>query len=187
MVVNKLAKFFFQGLLIVVPLAVTGYVIWILVRTIDGLLGLPIPGLGLLVTLLIIVLIGFLGSNVIGRRFVALLESGVSRLPVVKLVYSSLRELTNAFVGERRGFEKPVLVQLDATSECRVFGFLTCETFEDPALHDAVAVYIPQSYNFAGNLIIVPRERVQPVAAQGAHVMAFIVSGGLAEKQKIRL
>lgn len=175
---KTLARRFVQGLLVFVPVVVTGYVVWVVVTTLDGLVPLPVPGLGIAITLLTILLIGFLASSVIGQKLFDGLERVLGRLPVVKLLYSSLRDLMQAFVGDRRSFGKPVVVEL---GPAKVLGFLTCERFDDPQLAGHVAVYLPQSYNFAGNLLVVERERIRPIDADGAQFMAFVMSGGVAE------
>jgi uncharacterized membrane protein len=180
---KHLARWFVQGLLILVPLVVTAYVVWTVVTTLDGWVQVQIPGLGIVITLAIILLIGFLSSSVIGSKFFELLEGFLTRLPVVKLLYSSLRDLLHAFVGEKRSFGRPVVVDLTADGGVRVLGFLTCEHFDDPQLAGHVGIYLPQSYNFAGNLLVVPKERTHPVDADGAQFMAFIMSGGVAEME----
>lgn len=183
---KTLTKSFFQGLLLVVPLGATGYAIYWSVTTIDRLLGVPIPGLGLLITVVTITLIGLLVSNVIGRRLVRVLEKGIDRLPVVKLLYGSIKDLMGAFVGDKKGFDRPAMVDITGDGQVRTLGFVTCDRFDDPKLHGFVAVYLPQSYNFAGNLLVVPKERVSPIDADGAQFMAFIVSGGVAEMNAAR-
>lgn len=178
---KTLAKYFFQGLLVCVPVVGTiALVVWVL-TTLDELYPLPIPGLGIAITLLLVTLVGALTSNVVGRRVVKAVERGMKSLPVVSIIYSSLKDLLGAFVGDERSFDKPVMVRVAADSDIRVFGFVTCSRFDDVRLAGHVAVYLPQSYNFAGNLLIVPRERVEPVDADSAQFMAFIVSGGVAE------
>ena len=170
---------FFKGCLVLVPIVVTSYVIWLIFSTLDRLMPMPIPGLGIVVAAIAITLIGFLTGNVVGRRMVRLLENVLERLPIVRLLYASLKDLIGAFVGNKRTFDRPVIVRLDADKAIVVLGFVTCDRFEDPALADLVAVYLPQSYNFAGNLIVVPRDRISPVAADGASFVTFIVSGGV--------
>jgi len=105
---------------------------------------------------------------------------------VVKLLYTSIRDLMGAFVGDKKSFDKPVMVDLTPEQGIKVLGFLTCTSFDDPKLTSYVAVYVPQSYNFAGNLLVVPRSRVQPIDADGAQFMAFIVSGGVAQMNAAR-
>ncbi len=181
---RTLAKYFFQGLLVFVPVVGSIWVVVWVLAVLDGLYPLPVPGLGLVITLAIITLVGFLTSNVAGRKLVEGLEAGMKRLPVVSLLYSSLRDLLGAFVGEKRSFDKPVMVTV--APNVRVFGFITCSRFDDVRLDGHVAVYLPQSYNFAGNLLIVKKELVEPVDADSAQFMAFIVSGGVAEMRAAR-
>jgi len=176
---QRLIKGFFQGSLIVIPIGLTAAILWFVVRAIDGLLPIPIPGAGVIVVLSFVTAVGLLAGNVVGRRLLGKVEDAMSRLPVVKLLYCSLRDLIGAFVGEKKSFERPVMVEILPGSEARMLGFITCEKFEDPALQGLVSVYLPQSYNFAGNLVMVPRERVHEVDADGAQFMAFIVSGGV--------
>jgi uncharacterized membrane protein len=176
-----LARSFGQGLLILAPIAITVYVVWFLVTSVDGWLDTGVPGLGLLLVIVLITAIGFLATNVVGRRLLDLVEAGLTRVPVVKLLYSALKDLLNAFVGDRRSFERPVMVQLGVDGEVKVLGFMTCDRFDDPQLVDHVAVYLPQSYNFAGNLVVVHKERIKPIDADSAQFMAFVMSGGVSE------
>mgnify|MGYP001544530115 FL=1 len=104
----------------------------------------------------------------------------------MKLRYSSLRDLLNAFVGDKRSFDTPVVVDVAPDRGIKVIGFVTCKRFADPRLVGHVAVYMPQSYNFAGMLLIVPKDRVHPLDADGASCMAFVVSGGVAEMSAAR-
>lgn len=181
---RTIAKYFLQGLLVFVPVVGSIWlVVWIL-KTLDALVPLPIPGLGIALTLVFITALGFLTSNVAGRKLVELLESGMKRLPVVSLLYSSLKDLLGAFVGDKRSFDKPVMVTV--AKDIRVFGFVTCDRFDDVRLEGHVAVYVPQSYNVAANLLIVRKELVEPVDADSAQFMAFIVSGGVAELRGAR-
>jgi len=183
---NRLAKSFGQGLLVLAPVAITSYVVFVVVRKLDGWFHFPIPGLGLVATVGIITTIGYLTSNVLGRRTLDVVEAMLSRVPIVRLLYGSLRDLFNAFVGDQKSFNKPVVVDLTDDGALKVLGFVTCEQFDDPQLDGHVAVYLPQAYNFAGNLLVVPRERVRRLDAEGAQFMAFIMSGGVAEMNAAR-
>jgi uncharacterized membrane protein len=180
---TRLLNYFLRGLVVLVPVALT---VWITVETfrlIDGLLGLPVPGAGFLVTLVLITLIGFLASNLLTRRVVAAVEGLFVRLPLVRLLYSATRDLLNAFVGEKRRFDVPVLVRIGGM-DVRVLGFVTRDSVPNLGLPGHMAVYVPQSYNFAGNLIVVPASEVERVAGDSAEVMAFIVSGGVTETRR---
>jgi uncharacterized membrane protein len=100
-------------------------------------------------------------------------------VPFVRLVYRSLRDVLNVFVGQNQRFNRPVLVALTRESGPKVVGFVTREALEVFGLADHVAVYLPQAVNFSGNLILVPRELVTPLEIPNAELMAFVVSGGL--------
>lgn len=177
----KLVGYFGRGLLVFVPTIGTLYCVWLVLSWLDGMIGVPIPGLGLIATLLLIVLVGFLVSNVIGQAAVSGFEKAIKNLPVVNLLYSSLKDLLGAFVGDKKSFDKPAVVSLDQEGRVRVFGFVTCEKFDDVRLQGMVAIYLPQAYNFAGNVLIVPKSAVDFVDADPAQFMAFIVSGGVSE------
>src|SRR4029434_8377598 len=127
---RRLLNYFLRGLVLVAPIAITLYVCWIVFVRIDGWLGLPIPGLGFLVTVVLITVIGFIGSSLITRGMVAIVDQTVGRLPFVRLLYTSTKDLLNAFVGEKRRFDKPVLVRVSSESEARLVGFVTQESLD---------------------------------------------------------
>lgn len=175
---RTLTRSFAQGLLVLAPVVITVWIVVFAVTKLDQWFNSPIPGLGVVLAATGITFIGYLAGNVVGRRLVSYLEAGLQRVPIVKLLYNSLRDLFGAFVGSKRRFDKPVAVELNRHG-LKVLGFLTGERFDDPHLAGHVSVYLPESYNFAGNLIVVPRERVHPLDADGAEFMAFIMSGGV--------
>lgn len=181
-----LAGAFGRGLLVLVPTVGTIYTVWLVLSYIDSALGVPIPGLGLVITLALILVTGFVTSNVIGQAVIAALEGALKRLPVVSLLYTSLKDLLGAFVGDKKSFDRPAMVALDEAGKTKVFGFVTCTRFDDIRLAEHVAVYLPQAYNFAGNVIIVPKDRVEYVDAEPAQFMAFVVSGGVSEMSGAR-
>lgn len=176
---SRLAGYFLRGLVVAAPLAITLYVCWLIFSTVDHWLGLPIPGAGFVVTILLVTLLGFLASTVLTRGLVGLIDRLLVRLPFVRLLYTSTKDLLNAFVGEQRRFDKPVLVALSEDGAIRAFGFVTRESLEALGSTDDVAVYFPQSYNFAGNVLVVPSARVSRVTAESSDVMTFVVSGGV--------
>jgi uncharacterized membrane protein len=139
------------------------------------------------VILLAVLVIGALASNLALRRLTSIPGRIFERMPLVKLLYNALRDLFEAFVGGKKSFNKPVLVQLLPGSPMRLFGFVTNEDLSSLGIIDRVAVYLPQSYNFAGNLVLVPSEAVTPIAAESGQVMAFVVSGGVSVKQPAAL
>lgn len=179
---KRLTKYFFEGLLVLVPLIATIYVIYVIFVKIDSIFKFTIPGMGVLVTLLTITLVGFISSNFITRKLVGIVDKIFTRLPLVKMIYSSVKDLIGAFVGDKKSFNKPVLVNLSRDGNVQAIGFITRDNMESIGMAEKVAVYLPQSYNFAGNLIIVAREQISPLAAESGDIMALIVSGGVAAK-----
>ncbi len=181
---RTLLKYFLRGAVILVPMAATGYVVYLLLHTVDGMLRLPVPGLGIVVTFALITLIGFLASNEFFGGLIVATDGMLKRVPIVRLLYTSTRDMMGAFVGNKKKFERPVLVSLSADHALRALGFVTREALQGPGFDGLIAVYFPQSYNFAGNVVLVARERVAPVDAGSAEVMAFVVSGGVSGMSK---
>jgi uncharacterized membrane protein len=177
MAIKRLARYFLRGCLVTAPLGLTIYIVWQVLSAIDRLLPIPIPGLGLVATVALITLIGLLTSNVVGKSALELTEGLLQRLPLVKLVYTSIKDLVSAFVGDKRRFDAPVAVAL--AGNARALGFVTRDGLARLGMPDYVAVYFPQSYNFAGYLLMVPRTQVEPLNLPSADVMTFIVSGGV--------
>lgn len=176
---KTLTRYFFEGLLVLVPLVATIYVIYAVFTKIDNIFKFEIRGLGFLVTIVSITLIGFISSNFIAKKLVVLVDKLFTKLPLVKMIYTAIKDLIGAFVGDKKSFNKPVLVSLMPGSNIQAVGFITRESLNNFGIIDKVAVYLPQSYNFAGNLLIVPKDQVTPVSADSGDVMAFIVSGGV--------
>ena len=176
---NDLARNFFEGLLILVPVVVTIYVAIFVFDTIDGLLNIPIPGVGFLITIFLITLTGRFASNVFVQKVLDGTERLLTRAPFVKLVYTSIKDLIAAFMGEKKRFDQPVMVTLTPGGHAEAIGFVTRSSMEFIGLLDHVAVYFPQSYNFAGNLLVFPKDQVRPLEAESSEIMAFIVSGGV--------
>ena len=176
---SRLLGYFLRGLVFTAPIAITIYVCWLVFTSIDRLLGFDVPGLGFLVTVVLITVVGFLGSHLVTRSALGVFDRLLNRLPFVRLLYGSTRDLLNAFVGEKRRFDKPVMVRIAEGSEARMLGFVTQESLGALGLDGFVSVYFPQSYNFAGNVVVVPAAYVERVEASSADVMAFIVSGGV--------
>jgi uncharacterized membrane protein len=174
-----LVRYFLRGCLVVAPLGLTVYIFWMVLRAVDRLLPFPVPGLGIVVTLALTTLIGVATSNVVGKTVVDLADALLGRLPLVKLVYTSIKDLVSAFVGDKRRFDIPVAVTLSPGSGARALGFVTRDGLARLGMPDLVAVYFPQSYNFAGYLLLVPRDQVERLNLPAAEVMTFIISGGV--------
>ncbi|HVR38844.1 MAG TPA: DUF502 domain-containing protein [Thermoanaerobaculia bacterium] len=176
---NWLIKNFLRGLVIVVPIAVTVYLLYQTFITLDRLLKLPFPGLGLAILIAAIIVVGALASNFIGREVFALTEKLFTRAPIVRIVYAAIKDLLEAFVGNKRRFDRPVVVSIN--DDVRVFGFITQDDLSSLGLPGDVGVYIPFSYTWDGCLIVVARERVKTIELDSASVMALVVSGGVSK------
>jgi len=177
---KRLTNYFFKGLAFLVPVVLTLYVLYKFFVKVDHIFKFSTPGMGILVTLVLVTVIGFIASNFLTKWTVSWVDGLMSRLPLVKMIYSSVKDLIHAFVGEKKGFNKPVTVDLGGG--IKAMGFITTESMAKLGLEGMVAVYLPQSYNFAGNLIMVPQGQVTPIQADSGDIMAFIVSGGITSK-----
>ncbi|MBL4710132.1 MAG: DUF502 domain-containing protein [Flavobacteriales bacterium] len=176
---KALVKYFLQGLLYVVPIGVTLFLILWLVMKIDGIINLNIPGLGLVVILIVITIIGYLGTHVF-FSYLRPFDRAIEKTPLIKLVYSSLKDLMSAFVGKKKQFKTPVLVKMGGQLELERMGFVTKQDLTHMGISiEKVAVYFPFSYGINGQVIIVPKKNVTPINASAADVMKFIVSGGV--------
>jgi len=179
-------NYFLRGLLFVFPLAATLYIIISAVRwsnqTFNNLLfewlNLDIPGLGIITVFIVVTLIGYVFSRAFTRPIVNYFENFLARVPLVKIIYTSLKELTEAFVGDKKRFNKPVLVQIGSENLKRI-GFVTQKDMHEIGLEEMVAVYCPHSYNFSGNLYLVPKSHVTPLNLNSTDVMKFVVSAGV--------
>lgn len=180
---KKLIDYFIKGLLIFIPMALTVFLLFWVLNSVDSIIRniLPkkVPGLGLLLTVVLITVIGFIASNFLGRKLFALIEKIFKGLPLVKLLYSAVKDMIEAFAGEKKSFDKPVLATIADGSKTKVVGFITRESLENFGLTNYVSVYVPQSYNFAGNVLLFPKEAITPLDIESSQAMAFIVSGGV--------
>ena len=176
---RALINYFLRGLVVVAPLAFTAYVCWRLFVAIDSWLPFAVPGVGFVVAIVFFTLVGFLASTFLARGLFSIVESVLTRLPFVRLLYTSTKDLLNAFVGEQRRFDKPVMVTILPESGGRAIGFVTQDALEHLGLHGQVAVYFPLSYSVAGHMVLFPASRIEPLRADSAEVMAFIMSGGV--------
>lgn len=177
---TKIFRYFFRGLLFLVPLALTVYILIQSIQWLDGLIPVKVPGLGLLIILATVTFFGYLGSTLLVKPFFDILEKLIIKLPLANIIYTSLKDLMVAFVGDKRKFSQAVLVVMNEDFGIHKLGFITQEDLSHLGMPGKVAVYLPHSYNFSGNLFVVPRKNIIPIDAPGADVMKFIVSGGVA-------
>ena len=196
---RKLIQYFLQGLLIIAPLAITIYAIYWIVSTVDSWVPIfrqPVfdtngniikyevknYGLGFLLILAFIIIIGYLSSFFIQSRVFNLFDRWLEKTPGIKFIYTSTRDFFEAFAGDKKRFSKSVLANI-FSDDVWIIGFLTDEEmakFEMGA--DKVAVYVPQAYNFAGQLYILPRDRVKTINnISSGEAMKYAVTGGVVD------
>ena len=179
---KKIINYFLQGLLYIVPITVTLYVVVWTFQKIDGILPFQFPGLGLIVIISLITIIGFLGSVVITSPINAFFQNLLKRAPLLKTIYSSVKDLMNTFVGNKKGFSEPVLVKVYENSTIERIGFITNEDVESLNIAKGkVLVYMPHSYAISGQLFVVEKKNVSPIDKSSAEIMKLIVSGGVTE------
>lgn len=186
---KKIVRFFLQGILYTAPLAITGYIIYLIFKNVDGFLqewiqelfDIKIPGLGLVIIILLLIIIGFIGQTFISRPFKYLFNKLLKKIPILKVIYSAFKDLFTAFVGDEKKFSKPVKVLINKSLQIEKLGFLTEEDLSLINDNDKVAVYFPHSYNWSGELVLVPRDLVVEIDIPPAEVMKFIVSAGVAD------
>jgi len=198
-VYKNLFQFFLQGLLILAPIAITFWAITALFNFVDGILPnlvygiVPklmkdaegnvrhITGLGFIVVILLVVFVGYVSSNYIFSKAVDAFDKLLEKTPGIKFIYSTLKDFFEAFAGEKKKFTHNVLANVDDNDVWRV-GFITQENMEEFGFTDYVAVYIPMAYSVAGNVYIIPRERVKQITnISAAQTMKFAVSGGVTD------
>ena len=185
-VLSYIAKAFIRGLIFLVPTAATLYVVVEIFVIIDGIIPYEIPGLGLLTLLGAITIFGILAGTVLAQPLIFWGNQFLDSAPLIKTIYSAVRDLITAFVGQQKRFDRPVLVKMYENAEVQKLGFMTSDELEDLGLgKDKVAVYLPHSYAFSGNLFVVPAANVTAIDAKPADVMKFIVSGGVTKLSEI--
>ncbi len=171
-----------------VPIGLTIYIVYQIYAFVSGLLidyirpiiHVNIPLLDLLIVLALIALVGLLGDTFIFRPVKNLVNKAFMKIPVINLLFTSLKDILSAFVGKERKFSSPALVKINHLTNLEKLGFITQEDLSNIGVRDKkVAVYFPHSYNFSGELFIVPAEQVTPLDLPSSEVMKFIVSGGV--------
>jgi uncharacterized membrane protein len=188
---RKLFQYFLQGLLVTAPLAVTVYSIYWIVTSIDDLIPIFTTieegrvkvrnfGLGFLIIIASICLVGYLSTFFIQSRIFNLFDHWLEKAPGIKFIYSTTKDFFEAFAGEKKKFNRPVLANIDDNDVWRV-GFLTSDDVEDLGLKDYVAVYVPMSYSIAGNVYLIPANRIKSLDSHltPTEAMKFAISGGV--------
>ena len=178
-IAGRILRYFFSGTLFIVPILATAYFIFISFTWLDDRLNLPYPGLGFIIILTVITLIGYLSTNFLFKTLGGWFDRGMNRIPLVKIIYSTVRDLLGAVVGDKRKFNKPVLVRINKDNEIFQLGFVTQSDLSELGLNEMVVVYFPHSYAISGIHYFVPRANIKPLNISGPTAMKFIVSGGV--------
>jgi uncharacterized membrane protein len=177
---SQLIKYFGQGLLFVVPIFATFAVLYYLFDKLDTLLNLDIPGLGLVIIFVGVTLIGFVGTRLVTTPAFKGINKLINRAPIIKIIYSSVKDLLEAFVGSKKKFTEPVIVKINNDSDVSQIGFLTQTDLTDLGIKEGfVSVYVPFSYSIMGNVYVVPRINVKKLDSSPTETMKFVVSGGI--------
>ncbi len=195
---KRLFQFFLQGLIILAPIAITIYAVTALFSFVDNILpdlltrifphwtnetGHPvrIPGIGFIIVIIAVILVGYVSSSFIVGRLVDLFDKILERTPGIKIIYTTVKDFFEAFAGNKRKFDKAVLVCIQERDVWQV-GFITQENVNQFELQEYVAVYVPKSYALAGQLYFVSRDRIKLLKGIGAaDAMKFAISGGVTE------
>ncbi|ODA42990.1 DUF502 domain-containing protein [Desulfosporosinus sp. BG] len=185
---KKFIGIFLKGLLVLTPLAITFYIVYKMFLITDGLFkglleraGLYFPGLGLIVTLTVIFLVGLLASNWLTNRLLDYVDKIFIKVPLLGSIYGIIKDTVNSFSANKKGFSRLVMVNM--SDELKLLGFLTNDEESVFIPKGYVAVYLMQSMQWAGNLILVPEEKVQQLEASSEDALKFIASAGLLSKK----
>lgn len=181
---RKLIQYILNGLLLTLPMVITGYVIYRLFMGLDSLLPIEhrYPGMGILMLITFLAVLGYLGAKFINDTIRGWFNRLLDRIPLIKTIYKSITDLLGAFVGQKKAFNQPVLVKISEETDIEVIGFVTDEDLKELGnIQNKVGVYFPMSYSFAGHLMIVPAKNVKPIDKNAVDVMKYIVSGGVVD------
>ena len=182
---RKLFAYLINGLVLALPVYITGYVLFTIFDSLDRILPIEhkYPGLGIVILIISLIILGFLGAKIINDQIRNRFSKFLDRIPFIKTIYKSITDMLGAFVGNKKRFNKPVLVRLSKDHEVEVIGFVTDEDLQEIGEAEAgkVGVYIPMSYSFSGHLVIVPRSNVKLITGNSLELMKYVVSGGVVE------
>ncbi len=186
---KRITQYFLQGVLLVAPVAIVIYIIYSMFITLDGwitknidsVIGFNIPGLGILILFIFLTLLGLIGETALINPFKKAIQKLMEKIPVLNLLYTSINDFFKAFVGKEKKFNVPVKVLFNKENELWKLGFVTRDMMEEIGNSELSAVYFPHSYNFSGELYLVPTERITKINISPAEAMKFIVSGGVTQ------
>lgn len=177
-----------QGLIVITPTAITVFVIYKVLTTVASFFGLihhivnPLldPIIVIAAVVLVIYIVGRISASFIFTPMYDRFEKDIEKVPLIRIVYSSVKDLMSAFVGSKRKFNKPVLVTIDKVNGIKQIGFVTQQDLTNISIgEEYTAVYMPFSYGFSGKLFIVRKDSIEPLDMKGSEAMKFVVSGGV--------
>ncbi len=181
---TSILGYFIKGLVFIAPIMITYAIIKWVFETLDSFIPLGIPGLGILLMLTIITVFGYFGSKIFYQPLFEWFENLLEKTPGVKFIYSSIKDMLEAFVGDKKRFNEPVLVKMNESGLMKL-GFITSKDLsklnQQDMLADYYGVYFPHSYNFSGNHFLVQKDKITPLNANSTEVMKYIVSGGVTD------
>lgn len=188
---KRLLFYLIKGTLVAVPVAGAVFLIVWVVASLDSALNITnhfledeqgrplyIPGIGILTVLLALILVGFVFTTFVTEPIRAWLRRTIDKIPLFNTLYSSIKDFTEAFVGDAKKFNEPVLVKIN-DSGLRRIGFLTQRDLQKIGLPDDVIVYFPYAYSVAGQIAVVKAANVEPLDMSSTDAMKLVVSGGV--------
>ena len=190
---KALLNYLIKGLLIVMPIALSVFIVVWAVSTVDSWLNINnilgvdpntgesrnIPGLGLVLVLAIILAAGIFVTYFVTEPMYSWFRRWLNKLPLFNFIYTSIKDLTEAFVGDEKKFNHPVLVETEG--DMKRIGFLTQNDLSKLNMMDEAIVYFPFSYSFAGQIYIVKKDKIKPLNMSAADAMKLVVSGGVTQ------
>lgn len=181
---KKILGVFLKGLFVLTPIALTFYILYKMFLLTDGLFkglleraGLYFPGFGVIVTLTVIFLVGLLASNWLTSKFLNYLDMMIIKVPLLGSIYGIIKDTVNSFSANKKGFSRLVMVHM--SNDLKLLGFLTNDEESTFIPKGYVAVYLMQSMQWAGNLILVPKEQIELIDVSSEQALKFIASAGL--------
>lgn len=176
-----LLRSFLQGIVLLSPIAITGYLLFYIFINVDSLVPYVPRGLGFLIIISLVTVIGYLGTRFfVGKWIFDSFSSLMEHTPGVKYIYSSIRDILSSFVGDKKRFNKPVWVCVNYNPEIWRIGFMTQRDMTGLDMETKVAVYMPHAYAISGWVIVTDSKNVKPVKEMtAAEAMKFAVSGGV--------
>lgn len=179
-IVALLIRYFFQGIIIISPIAVTAWAAYSIFDIIDTQIPSLPRGLGFVIIISSLIVLGWLASTFLVWKFlISMFDNILERTPFLKFIYGSVKDVVESFMGDKKKFNKPVLVKIRNNPEVFQIGFITQSDLSKLGFEKKLAVYLPHAYAVSGFLVIVDAENVSPLDMNPGDAMKMAVSGGL--------